>query len=45
MINNAIDFVINPKLLDKVPADVQQKVRDLAADIKSQKIVVPKDKF
>jgi basic membrane protein A len=45
MSNDAIDFVINPKLQDKVPADVQQKIKDLAADIKSGKLKVPKDKF
>jgi len=45
MSNNAIDFVINPKLKDKIPHDVQQKVEDLAADIKSGKVKVPKDKF
>jgi basic membrane lipoprotein Med (substrate-binding protein (PBP1-ABC) superfamily) len=45
MSNSAIDFVINPKLVDKIPHDVQQKVQDLAADIKSGKVKVPKDKF
>lgn len=45
MANDAIDFVLNPKLADKVPADVQTKIKDLAADIKSGKVKVPKDKF
>lgn len=45
MSNDAIDFVINPKLKDKVPHDVQQKLEDLAADIKAGKVKVPKDKF
>ena len=41
------DFV-NPKLKDKVPADVQLKIKDLAADIKARRPngpKVPKDKF
>jgi len=45
MTNDSIDFVLNPKLLSKIPANVQQKVKDLAADIKSGKVKVPKDKF
>ena len=45
MSNDAIDFVINPKLASKVPAEVQQKIKDLASDIKSGKLKVPKDKF
>lgn len=45
MSNNAIDFVLNPSLKAKVPKDVQQKVEDLASDIKTGKVKVPKDKF
>ena len=45
MANDAIDFVLNPALADKVPADIQQKIKDLAADIKAGKVKVPKDKF
>ncbi|HVT12037.1 MAG TPA: BMP family protein [Fimbriimonadaceae bacterium] len=45
MDKGAIDFVINPVLKDKVPADVQEKLADAEADIKSGKLVVPKDEF
>lgn len=45
MDKGAIDFVINPALKDKVPADVQKKLADTSADIKSGKLVVPKDEF
>jgi basic membrane lipoprotein Med (substrate-binding protein (PBP1-ABC) superfamily) len=45
MDKGAIDFVLNPALKDKVPADVQKKLGELAADIKSGKIEVPKRKF
>jgi len=41
----AIDFVVNPKLKDKIPADVMKKITDKMADIKSGKFVVPKMKF
>ncbi|MDR3690142.1 MAG: BMP family protein [Fimbriimonas sp.] len=45
MDKGAIDFVLNPKLADRVPVDQQQKLKTVAADIKSGKIVVPEDKF
>lgn len=45
MEKGAIDFVINPKLKDKVPADVQKMLADDQAKIKSGQIVVPKDNF
>lgn len=41
----AIDFVINPKLKDKIPADVLKKLDQEKADIKSGKLVVPVDNF
>lgn len=43
--DGAIDFIINPKLKDKVPADVQKKIETLIADIKAGKVSVPMDKF
>jgi basic membrane lipoprotein Med (substrate-binding protein (PBP1-ABC) superfamily) len=45
MEKGAVDFLINPKLKDKVPADVQKLIADTMADIKSGKLVVPKDNF
>jgi basic membrane protein A len=45
MDKGTIDFVINPALKDKVPAEVQKKLAEVAADIKSGKIVVPKRTF
>jgi len=45
MANDSIDFILNPALQDKVPADIQTKIKDLAADIKAGKVKVPKDKF
>jgi basic membrane lipoprotein Med (substrate-binding protein (PBP1-ABC) superfamily) len=45
MSNDAIDFVINPKLEDKVPHDIAQKIEDLKGEIKAGKVKVPKDKF
>ena len=45
MDKGAIDFVLNPKLKDKVPADVQKMLADDAAKIKSGTITVPKDEF
>ncbi len=45
MANDSIDFVLNPDLLKQVPTDVQTKIKDLASDIKSGKVKVPKDKF
>jgi len=45
MDKGAIDFVLNPSLLDRVPAVVQKKLKDLAEQIKSGKLVVPEDEF
>ena len=41
----AIDFVINPKLKDKIPADVLKKIEDTQAKIKTGALVVPKMEF
>ncbi len=41
----AIDFVINPKLKGKIPADVLKKIQDTQANIRSGKLVVPKMEF
>lgn len=43
--DGAIDFVINPKLKDKIPADVLKKVEETTAKIKSGELTVPKDNF
>lgn len=45
MDKGAIDFVLNPKLKDKVPADVQKAIADDMAKIKSGQLTVPKDEF
>jgi len=45
MDKGAIDFIINPALASKVPADVVKKLEAAKADIKSGKLVVPKDEF
>lgn len=45
MDKGAIDFVVNPKLKDKVPADVMKKIDDAKAQILAGKLVVPKDEF
>lgn len=45
MDKGAIEFVINPALADKVPADVMQKIEETIAKIKSGELVVPKDEF
>ena len=45
MDKGAIDFVINPKLADKVPADLKAKIEQAKTDITSGKITVPKDDF
>lgn len=42
---DAIDFVINPKFADKVPADLKAKIEKAKADIKSGALKVPKDDF
>jgi basic membrane lipoprotein Med (substrate-binding protein (PBP1-ABC) superfamily) len=41
----AIDFILNPKLADKVPQKVKDDIARKMADIKSGKLVVPKDNF
>lgn len=45
MEKGAIDYVWNPALKDKVPADVAAKVEAAKADIKAGKLKVPMDKF
>jgi basic membrane lipoprotein Med (substrate-binding protein (PBP1-ABC) superfamily) len=45
MDKGAIDFVINPSFKDKVPADLQKMLADAKENIKSGKLVVPKDEF
>lgn len=45
MDKGAIDFVVNPKLKDKVPPAVLKKIEDTKAKIKSGALVVPKDEF
>jgi basic membrane lipoprotein Med (substrate-binding protein (PBP1-ABC) superfamily) len=45
MDKGAIDFVVNPVLKDKVPADVLAKIEAAKKDIASGKLVVPKDDF
>lgn len=45
MDSGTIDFVINPALKSKIPADVAAYVSQVIADIKSGKITVPKSDF
>lgn len=45
MDKGAIDFVLNPALKSKVPADVQKKLATMAEDIRAGKVLVPKDEF
>lgn len=45
MDKGAIDFVLNPALADKVPADVKTKLDELKKEIIDGKLVVPKDEF
>lgn len=45
MEEGAIDFVLNPALKSKIPADVIAKIESLKEEIKSGKLVVPKDNF
>lgn len=45
MDKGAIAFIVNPKLRAHIPADVQKRLDDVAAQIKSGKVVVPKDDF
>lgn len=45
MDNGTIDFIVNPALKDKVPADVSKYIEDLKTQITSGKLQVPKRKF
>lgn len=45
MDKGAIDFVINPALESKIPAEVKENVQGAIERIKSGAIVVPKDEF
>ncbi|HRI43295.1 MAG TPA: BMP family protein [Fimbriimonadaceae bacterium] len=45
MEDGAIEFVVNPDLSAKVPADVLAKIEAARSDIKLGKLVVPKDEF
>ncbi len=45
MDKGTIDFVVNPKFASKIPADVLKLIETTKADIKSGKLVVPKDEF
>ena len=45
MDSGAIDFVLNPALKDKVPADVQKLLEDTKAKIKSGALKVPEATF
>lgn len=41
----AIEFIWNPAMTAKVPAELQAKVTQLLADLKSGKVTAPKDEF
>jgi basic membrane protein A and related proteins len=45
MEKGAIDFVLNPDLAPRIPSDVQKLLVDAKANIKSGKLLVPKDEF
>ncbi|HWD37716.1 MAG TPA: BMP family protein [Fimbriimonas sp.] len=45
MKDGAIDFVVNPKLKDKVPADAQKLLDDTKDKIKNGAVTVPEAKF
>ena len=45
MDKGVIDFVINPKLADKVPDDVKKLIEDTKAKITKGELVVPKAEF
>jgi len=45
MKEKAIDFVVNPKLADKISPEVSKKIEAAKADILSGKLQVPKDSF
>jgi basic membrane protein A and related proteins len=40
-----IDFILNPALKDKIPADVQKKIEETKAKIMDGSLVVKKDEF
>lgn len=45
MEDGSVDFVINPALADRIPAEVRRRVEETKAKILSGEIVVPKDEF
>jgi len=45
MKEQAIDFVVNPALIDKIPAEVQEKVETVRQQILDGTLEVPKDEF
>lgn len=45
MQEGAIDFVLNPTLKDKVPADIVAKLDELRKKVLSGEVTVPKDEF
>jgi basic membrane protein A len=45
MDKGAIDFVINPKLADKIPADVKKLIEETKAKIAKGELTVPKAEF
>jgi basic membrane lipoprotein Med (substrate-binding protein (PBP1-ABC) superfamily) len=45
MKDGAIEFVLNPQLEDKVPADLKQKLKEAAESIKQGDLLVPMAKF
>lgn len=45
MADEAIDFVWNPAMADKVPGDVQKKIMDARDKIRSGELTVPKREF
>ncbi len=45
MDKGAIDFLINPQLMSKVPDAVKQKLQSVQEDIQTGKLKVPEDKF
>lgn len=45
MDKGAIDFILNPKMADRLPLDKKQKIKTLMDDIKAGKVKVPEDNF
>ncbi len=45
MDTGTIDFIVNPKLQDKFSADILKKIEDAKEQIKTGKLIVPKDEF